>query len=160
MSLFLHKDCGQVLVVNGEEEEEASPPSYPLGVPLGGTSGLRIRGTPPEVFWTSLPSRISSNVVAPAPDKMPGTTSNKPSAISRRVRGLAPAKRFAGVVILRRFSGSGRTWGRRRPGLAGCWSCDFVVVRRVVGTASRPIGRRSDEWQLQTEGSVESFGPW
>jgi hypothetical protein len=40
MSLFLHKDCGQVPVVNGEEE--ASPPSYPYGR----TSGLRVRGTP------------------------------------------------------------------------------------------------------------------
>jgi hypothetical protein len=35
MSFFLHKDRGQVLVVN-RDEEEASPPSYPLGVRLGG----------------------------------------------------------------------------------------------------------------------------
>jgi hypothetical protein len=30
MSFFLHKDCGQVPVVNGEEKK-ASPPSYTLG---------------------------------------------------------------------------------------------------------------------------------
>jgi hypothetical protein len=37
MSLLLHKDRGQVLVVN-REEKEASPPSYPFG----GTKGLRM----------------------------------------------------------------------------------------------------------------------
>jgi hypothetical protein len=37
MSLLLHKDRGQVLVIN-REEKEASPPSYPFGR----TSGLRM----------------------------------------------------------------------------------------------------------------------
>jgi hypothetical protein len=37
MSLLLHKDHGQVLVVN-REEKEASPHSYPFGR----TAGLRM----------------------------------------------------------------------------------------------------------------------
>jgi hypothetical protein len=54
MSLFLHKDCGEVLVVNGEEEEEASPPSYPFGV----RRACACNRHPPKVVWTSLPSRL------------------------------------------------------------------------------------------------------
>jgi hypothetical protein len=65
MSFFLHKDCGQVPVVNGEEKE-ASPPLYtPMDVPLGGTSGLCRSEAPPEVAWTSLPGRLSPKCRSP-----------------------------------------------------------------------------------------------
>jgi hypothetical protein len=46
MSFFLHKDCGQVPVVNGEEKE-ASPPLYPYGrTPWGYLGLVQVRGTP------------------------------------------------------------------------------------------------------------------
>jgi hypothetical protein len=51
-----------------------------LGVPLGGTSGLRISGNPPEVFWTSLPSRISSKC------RSPGTGQNARHYLEQAVR--------------------------------------------------------------------------
>jgi hypothetical protein len=52
MSFFLHKDCGQVPVVNGEEKE-ASPPLYPYGRTLGVRRACAGQSTP-EVAWTSL----------------------------------------------------------------------------------------------------------
>jgi hypothetical protein len=85
MSLLLHKDRGQVLVVN-REEKEASPPSYPFGVRRACTCNRH----PPKVVWTSLPSRLSPKCRSPGTGQMPGTTSNKTSAISRRVRQQAP----------------------------------------------------------------------
>jgi hypothetical protein len=64
MSFFLHKDCGQVPVVNGEEKE-ASPPLYPYGrTPWGYVGLVQVRGTP-EVAWTSLPSRLSPKCRSP-----------------------------------------------------------------------------------------------
>jgi hypothetical protein len=46
MSLLLHKDREQVLVVN-REEKEASPPSYPYGrTPWGYVGLVQVRGTP------------------------------------------------------------------------------------------------------------------
>jgi hypothetical protein len=46
MSFFLHKDCEQVPVVNGEEKE-ASPPLYPYGrTPWGYVALVQVRGTP------------------------------------------------------------------------------------------------------------------
>jgi hypothetical protein len=73
MSFFLHKDCGQVQMVNGEEEEEASPPSYPLGVRRACESEA-----PPEVVWTSLPGGLSTKC------RSPGTGQNaRPRRTSR-----------------------------------------------------------------------------
>jgi hypothetical protein len=86
MSFFLHKDCGQVPVVTGEEKE-ASPPLYPHGrTPWGYVGLVQVRGTPRKLPGPPCRAVFHRNVVAPIPDKMPGTTSNKPSSISRRVR--------------------------------------------------------------------------
>jgi hypothetical protein len=64
MSFLLHKDCGQVPVVNGEEKE-ASPPLYPYGRTPWGYVGLVQSEAPPEVAWTSLPSRLSPKCRSP-----------------------------------------------------------------------------------------------
>src|SRR5215211_116962 len=64
VSFVLHKDRGQVLVVNGEEE--ASPPSYPLRVyPLGVRRVCAGQRHPPKVLWTSLRAVSHRNVEAP-----------------------------------------------------------------------------------------------
>jgi hypothetical protein len=63
VSFLLHKDRGQVPVVNGEEE--VSPHSYPLRVYPLGTSCLRRSETSPKVVRTSLPSRLSPKCRSP-----------------------------------------------------------------------------------------------
>ena len=120
MSFFLHKGCVQVPVVNSEEEE-ASPPLYPYGRT---PTGVRLRAYPLGVRRACAGQRhprtlrgppcravFHRNVVAPIPDKTPGTTSNKPSSISRKVSAIGSVKHFAGRV-------PGR-WDCR--GVAGCW---------------------------------------
>ena len=63
VSVLLHKDSGQVPVVNGEEE--ASPPSYPPpGVPPWGTSCLRRSETSPKLSGPSCRAVSYRNVVA------------------------------------------------------------------------------------------------
>jgi hypothetical protein len=67
MSLLLHKDRGQVPVVNSEEEEE-SPPSYLLReYPLGYVMLAQAKGIP-----ESCPDlcRATENVVAPTPERI------------------------------------------------------------------------------------------
>jgi hypothetical protein len=75
MSLLVHKDRGQVLVVN-REEKEASPPSYPLGV----RRACACNRHPPKVVWTSLPSRLSSKC------RSPGTGQNARHYLEQDVR--------------------------------------------------------------------------
>jgi hypothetical protein len=114
-----------------------------------GYVGLASQRHPPEVVWTSLRAVSHRNVVAPVPDKMPGTTSNKPSAISRRVRQQAPRVGWA-------FSAARteRGW-RRRASLSGCWSCDLAVVRRVAGTATGVAGSWFGVWAAHTLSSED-----
>src|SRR4029450_2171481 len=64
MSLLLHKDRGQVLVVN-REEKEASPRSYPLG-----DVGLsHVTGIPRKLSGPPCRAVFHRNVVAPVSDK-------------------------------------------------------------------------------------------
>jgi hypothetical protein len=64
MSFFLHKDRGQLLVVNGEEEE-ASPPSYPYGRTPWRYVGLaHVTGTPESCMDLLAEPSFTENVVA------------------------------------------------------------------------------------------------
>src|SRR5215211_6677409 len=139
VSFVLHKDRGQVLVVNGEEE--ASPPSYPLRVyPLGVRRVCAGQRHPRKVVRTSLPSRVSPKCCSPHLT-MPRTTSNEPSLISRGVRQQALQNTFASRVMCGRFQRLGaNAGGGSERGSGRCLSCEVVVVRRVAGTAAGVAG--------------------
>src|SRR5215204_5036284 len=135
VSLFLHKDRGQVPVVN--DEEEASPPSYPLRVyPLGVRRVCAGQRHPRKVVRTSLPSRVSPKCCSPHLT-MPRTTSNEPSLISRGVRQQALQNTFASRLMCGRFQRLGaNAGGGSKRGSGRYLSCEVVVVRRAAGSAA------------------------
>jgi len=61
-----------------------------LRTPWGYVGLAQVRCIPRELSGPACRAVSYRNVVAPVPDKMPGTTSNKTSAIRRRVRQQAP----------------------------------------------------------------------
>jgi hypothetical protein len=137
MSFFLHKNCGQVPVVNGERRRH-----HRLRTPWG-TSSFASQRHPRKFSGPPCRAVCHRNVVARYRTKcqaLPRTS--RPRSVegfSNRLRETLRQRCDASIDVAAARAERGR---RRRAGLSGCWSCDLVVVRRVAGTATGWRGSR------------------